>query len=115
MRSSAGDLALFVADLMADSSRLLTKASVTLMWPADYAHALAWWGRDAQYGDRSAEAFQHGGFMRGVRTHVMVFPQHRKAAIVLLNSEQRYGHVLRHLMTTTLGISDAAFFNLAHV
>ncbi len=63
----------------ARSVRLLAPASIALikMLPPDFRGGLAWWGRDASYGERRGQVRSHGGFMEGVRTHVHLWPNHR--------------------------------------
>eukprot|EP00048_Salpingoeca_helianthica_P020264 m.5715 g.5715 ORF g.5715 m.5715 type:complete len:415 (+) comp4598_c0_seq1:117-1361(+) len=84
--------------------RLLQSASLAAMLPADHRGGLAWWGCDAAYGERSGRVWTHGGFMDGVRTHVYLWRESRRALVVLLNAEQPYEEDLADPLRCILGV-----------
>jgi len=110
LRASLGDVLRFVgaiaaaaaADPAASGSasppRILARASVEAMLPASFTSGLAWWGRDAAYGERRpgvwARCWSHGGFMDGVRTHVHLWPDTGAAVVLLQNGEGSYYAVI---------------------
>jgi serine-type D-Ala-D-Ala carboxypeptidase/endopeptidase len=53
LRSSAGDLAKFLLAFTGVANPLLRPESVAEMLPASFTRGLAWWGKDASYGNRS--------------------------------------------------------------
>ncbi len=97
LRSSASDLAKYLAALTAPPGDcpLLSAASRRQLMPESFRQGLAWWGRDAWYGEQDLDkdwseedqVWSHGGFMQGVRTHVHLWPLRRAAIVVLTNSE----------------------------
>jgi CubicO group peptidase (beta-lactamase class C family) len=75
--------------------RLISPESAALMLPADFRKGLAWWGRDAQYGERGGgpvweRCWSHGGFMDGIRSHVHFWPDTGVAIVLLQNGEAEY-------------------------
>ena len=98
LRTTMSDLLRLLAELTTapDECRLLAPASIALMLPADGRDGLAWWGRDASYGEKSfphGMCWTHGGFMEDVRTHVYLWPDARVAAAVLQTGEDDYESV----------------------
>lgn len=89
LRSTAGDLAKYLLALTAEACPLLRPASRAQLLPESFRGGLAWWGRDATYGERDSrsQVWSHGGFMQGVRTHVHLWPLKRAALVVLTNGE----------------------------
>ena len=83
--------------------RLLAPASIALMLPPDFRGGLAWWGRDASYGERRGEVWSHGGFMEGVRTHVHLWPNHRVGVVLLQNGEADYSGAMDALKRAVVG------------
>ena len=106
LRASLADVLRFLgaisasaaADPAAPGSCILSRASVEAMLPATFAGGLAWWGRDAAYGERRpgvwARCWSHGGFMDGVRTHVHLWPDTGVAVVLLQNGEGPYYAVI---------------------
>lgn len=113
LRASLTDILRFLGAIVAAASatdavpadpalppRILSPASVAAMLPATFTGGLAWWGRDADYGEKRpgvwARCWSHGGFMDGIRTHVHLWPGtgvggRGSAAVVLLqNGEGPY-------------------------
>jgi CubicO group peptidase (beta-lactamase class C family) len=91
LRASLGDLLRFImAFTSADACPLLSPASIALMLPASFRGGLAWWGRDADYGEHSEDVWAHGGYMEGVRSHLYYWPQHRAGMVVVLDGEESY-------------------------
>merc|ERR1712032_1140118 len=64
--------------------------SVREMLPSDFTKGLAWWGRDAKYGNRSGDSWEHGGYMAGVRTHMYLYPDRSEGIVILPNGEVNY-------------------------
>jgi hypothetical protein len=54
---------------------------------------LAWWGKDAIYGAKEEEVWTHGGFMDGVRTHILYEPSTSSGYIILINGECMYNKI----------------------
>lgn len=93
LRSTAADLARFLEAFTAEAHPVLEGASVREMLPPDFTKGLAWWGRDAQHGNRSGGSWEHGGFMDGVRTHIYLYPGRCEGAVVLTNGHVAYDHI----------------------
>lgn len=90
MRSSAGDVGLFLAALSSGPSHcplFRTPRGYQMMLPppanngGEYRGALAWWGVDTWWGGAGSELWRggrcswaHGGFMEGVRSHAYLWP-----------------------------------------
>ena len=115
MVSTATDLAKYLLALTAppEASPLLRPDSLRELLPDSFTGGLAWWGRDAAYGEKTDLAvWSHGGFMQGVRTHVHLWPRERAAVVVLTNGENEEGKdavadALRRLVLTTAAAASA--------
>lgn len=101
LRSTGADLARLLEAFTGDVNPLLSEGSLKEMLPGDFRRGLAWWGRDASYGNRAGGVWEHGGFMAGVRTHIYLYPERREGLVILTNGEADYGHIhaaLRRLL-----------------
>jgi CubicO group peptidase (beta-lactamase class C family) len=87
MRSSLNDLLLLLAEMT--SPTLLSEQSMKEMFPGSNQRGLAWWGTDCYFRDDGAGEgrWEHGGFMRGVRAYVCVWPQTRCGTVFVQNGE----------------------------
>jgi CubicO group peptidase (beta-lactamase class C family) len=103
---------------------LLSNASKAMLLPSDMKKGLAWWGKDTSYGDRRGRYWGHGGFMEGVRTHIVYFPplppeltdegaagnavsaqsikRKGRGAIILTNGSFSYDHMLSKITNILL-------------
>ena len=64
------------------NNRREIRDSLRELLPDSFIGGLAWWGRDAAYGEKTDLAvWSHGGFMQGVRTHVHLWPRERAAVV----------------------------------
>ena len=99
LRSTAGDLARFLRAFSRGPAEcpVLSEASLREMLPADFTRGLAWWGRDAWYGDRRGHVWTHGGFMEGVRTHMYLWPASRSGMVILTNGSHEYTDIAEAL------------------
>lgn len=100
LRSSAHDLMTYL-HAMGSSERAVGQAGVFKhaqswhdMFPDTFSHGLAWWGRDAQYGEPDCDVWCHGGMMPGVLTKVVLFPAPVDVQIVVLTNGFAYQAVL---------------------
>ena len=93
-----------------DKNPLMDKESVTEMLPADFTKGLAWWGKDATYGDPRGGVWTHGGFMQGVRTHLYFWPELNETTaggmVILTNGEEDYSDVEAALEAVVRGAAN---------
>ena len=66
---------------------ILGPTSIARMQPAGGTGGLAWWGSDFPYSQRIG-AWEHGGFMEGIRSHAYVWAH--GAVVLLFNAEDNY-------------------------
>jgi len=104
LRTTAGDLARFLAALTNPCRCPISAESLSEMLPDDGFAGLGWWGMDFPYGEsRSDECvFAHGGLMEGVRTHIYIWPKRQAGAVILTNSSCDYSLVASALKKAVL-------------
>jgi CubicO group peptidase (beta-lactamase class C family) len=94
LRTTLSDLLRFAAQFTCEpqACTILRPESLHAMLPVSCTSGLAWWGRDATYGEqeRTCDVWAHGGFMQGVRSHLYLFPRQRLALALLQNGEACY-------------------------
>jgi CubicO group peptidase (beta-lactamase class C family) len=109
LRTTLADVLRFAAQFTAPPGdcALLRATSLAEMLPASGEGGLAWWGRDATYGEkgRVGTVWAHGGFMEGVRAHLYLFQRQRLAIALAQNGEDDY-EALTH--AAERAIADAA-------
>ena len=109
LRTTLADVLRFAAQFTAPPGdcALLRATSLAEMLPVSGEGGLAWWGRDATYGEkgRVGTVWAHGGFMDGVRAHLFLFPRQRLAIALAQNGEDDYEN-LTH--AAEQAIADAA-------
>ncbi len=89
LRSTAPDLLRFLRCFTRRGPpTILSGAAVARMLPPDDTRALAFWGRGFPLIRKRSGAWEHGGFMQGVRSHAYVWPG--GAAVVLFNADDCY-------------------------
>ena len=92
LRSTAPDILRFLRCFTrrgppAGQPNILGAPARARMQPPGGAGGLAWWGRDFGY-SLAAGAWQHGGFMQGIRSHAFVWAG--GALVLLFNAEDPY-------------------------
>jgi CubicO group peptidase (beta-lactamase class C family) len=92
LRSTAPDILRFLRCFTrrgppSSCPNVVTAASRERMQPPAGDRGLAWWGSAFRYSCR-AGAWEHGGFMQGVRSHAFVWPA--GALVLLFSAEDRY-------------------------
>ncbi|GAB5353881.1 hypothetical protein AAMO2058_000072200 [Amorphochlora amoebiformis] len=75
----------------------LTGEDMKQMLPPGYVNGLAWWGKDATYGDKRGGVWTHGGFMPGVRSHMYFWPDKKVGAVFLSNGVGSYTNLEKNL------------------
>lgn len=111
IRSSLSDLTKYLLTFTSESPtiQLVSNASLAQVFPQNKMGGLAWWGKDAAYGNKEGKYFSHGGFMDGVRTHIYLWPEssvesssnqssmkhYRKGAIILTNGTGSYECIIQ--------------------
>jgi D-alanyl-D-alanine carboxypeptidase len=105
LRSTAPDLLRFLRSFTRRGPpAVLPAAAVARMLPPGGARGLAFWGSDFPYSSRTG-AWEHGGFMQGIRSHAFVWPG--GAAVVLFNAEDPYERpaaaLIRRLISASPG------------
>lgn len=104
LRTTAGDLARFLAALTNPDRCPISAESLSEMLPDDGFSGLGWWGMDFPYGERRSDecVFTHGGLMEGVRTHIYIWPKRQAGAVILTNSACDYSLVASALKKAVL-------------
>lgn len=105
LRASVSDLLRFLRLFTGPPSPVLSQASIATMLPTDFRGGLAWWGRDAAYGKHDEDVWTHGGYMQGVRSHVYLWPQHRRAMVCVLNGEGVYESLAKSMQAVIFAAS----------
>lgn len=106
--STADDLARYLLAFTGPSCSVLNRASLEELFPSDFTSGLAWWGRDAAYGDPRGCVWQHGGFMQGVRSHIYLWPTQRAGMVILTNGSRPYGDISQALRAALLSYQSSS-------
>ncbi len=101
LRSTLHDILVFLQELTSPNpSTLLPSKLLSQMFPDHFRGGLAWWGRDAVYGERGdLEVWSHGGFMEGVRSHIYFWPKAKAGLVLMQNCEDPYTEVVERIKT----------------
>jgi CubicO group peptidase (beta-lactamase class C family) len=109
LRMPLSDLLRFAAQFTCEHAcAILTPASRAAMLPPGCAAGLAWWGRDATYGekDRVCDVWAHGGFMDGIRSHIYLYPRQRLALALMQNGEACYEDAVAAAEAALVGAAE---------
>ena len=97
LRISINDLFKFLKFFINHQSdpKLISLETMKMMLPDNFKDGLAWWGKNSSYGIKSEKIWTHGGYMKGVRTHIYYYPHLHAGFIILTNGENSCSEIIK--------------------